>query len=137
MFIALYQIALVKERMGRPWGEVLQDYLAAYQFQADRAEPLYRIGMHYQGRREFSLAHLFLGRALQLPYPRGNRLFVERGLYDYLIALEYAVACYWLGQHAQAIETNDRLLSDGRLPPNLVDMVVTNRRYSVDVVGRA
>jgi tetratricopeptide (TPR) repeat protein len=135
VFYALYQIARLKEQLGRPWEEVLQDHLAAYQFQAERVEPLYQIGMHYQHRREFHLAHLFLGRAVQLSFPQGNRLFVEKHLYDYLAALEYAVSCYWVGYHAEAIAVNDRLLAGGLLPKHHGDRVAQNRKYSVDAVG--
>ena len=135
IWISLYQIAKIKHSMRKPWGEVLQDYLVAYQYQADRAESLFHVGMHYQTNREFHLAHLFLDRALQLPFPSGNRLFVEKALYDYLIALECAVSCYWLGRHAEAIAINDRLLSQGSLPPQLVDHVRKNRQFSVDIVG--
>jgi glycosyltransferase involved in cell wall biosynthesis len=134
IWFSLYQIAAIKDGMGRPWPEVLQDYLTAYQCAGDRAEPLYRIGMHYQNKREFHLAHLFLGRALQLPVPHGNRLFVERAFCEYLIALEYAVSCYWLGNHAEAVSVNDRLLGSGRLPPGLVDQVKKNRQFSIDAV---
>jgi glycosyltransferase involved in cell wall biosynthesis len=133
VWYSLYQIASLKERAGKPWSESLEDYLAAYQNQADRAEPLYRIGMHYQAKREFNLAYLFLGQALRLPSPTGNRLFIEKPLYDYLIPLEYAVSCYWLGYHAEAIETNRKLLESGVLSQHLVETVTKNLQFSLDV----
>jgi glycosyltransferase involved in cell wall biosynthesis len=132
---ALYQAALLEERIGREWPEVLAAHLAAFQFQSDRAEPLYRIGLHYQGLREYHVAHLFLARAMRIPFPSGNRLFVEKSVYDYLLPMEYAVACYYVGDHAAAIATNDRLLSSGVLPDHLVEQVVRNRRYSRDALG--
>ncbi|MGH2345278.1 MAG: tetratricopeptide repeat-containing glycosyltransferase [Chloroflexota bacterium] len=137
VWYSLYQIAAIKERMGKAWDEVLQDYLAAYQYRADRAEPLYRIGMHYQAKREFHLAYLFLGRAMQLPIPTGNRLFIEQAAYDYLIPLEFAVACYWLGYHAEAIATNNRLLNHGALPPHLVETVTKNLQFSLETPARS
>jgi glycosyltransferase involved in cell wall biosynthesis len=135
VWFSLYQIASIKERAGKPWGESLEDYLAAFQYHPDRAEPLYRIGMHYQAKREFNLAYLFLGRALQLPLPTGNRLFIEKPLYDHLIALEYAVSCYWLGYHTEAIEVNRGLLKHGILPLHLVETVTKNLQFSLDIVG--
>jgi glycosyltransferase involved in cell wall biosynthesis len=132
---ALYQAALLEERLEKSWPEVLAAHLAAFQYLPDRAEPLYRIGLHYQGLREYHVAHLFLARARDIPFPSGNRLFVEKSVYDYLMPMEYAVACYYVGDHASAMATNDRLLSSGVLPDDLVEQVIRNRRYSRDALG--
>jgi glycosyltransferase involved in cell wall biosynthesis len=134
---ARYQAALLEERLGRPWPEVLAEMLAAFQFHPDRAEPLYQIGLHYQGLREYHAAHLFLARAMGIPFPSGNCLFVERSVYDYLLPMEYAVACYYVGDHAAAVATNDRLLASGALPDHLIDQVTRNRQFSIDALSPA
>ena len=129
---ALYQVALIEESMERPWSEVLEAYLAAFELVPDRAEPLFRIGLHYQRRREHALSHTFFGRAMQIPAPAGDRLFVERPVYDYLLAVEYAVAAFYVGDHEAAIATNNELLRSERLPEGAVPQVVVNRRFSLD-----
>jgi glycosyltransferase involved in cell wall biosynthesis len=40
VWYALYQVAQIRERMEHPWPEVLDSYLAAWQYQPDRAGPL-------------------------------------------------------------------------------------------------
>src|SRR5277367_3008716 len=50
VWYSLYQIAILYERMEKPWPEVMQAYLAAYEYKPDRAGPLYHIGMHFQGK---------------------------------------------------------------------------------------
>jgi hypothetical protein len=60
----LYQIEQFEEKIGTPWPQVLDAYLSAWQLQPDRAQPLYRIGLHYQIRREYFLAHLLFSRAM-------------------------------------------------------------------------
>lgn len=134
VWYSLYQVAQIRERMGAPWPEVMESYLACWQCQPDRAGPLYRIGMHYQGKAEYATSHLFLSRAMQISCPAPNRLFVEQTLYDYQLPIEYAVACYYVGQHAEAIATNNRLLRSGLLPPHAVDQVIGNRRFSLDAL---
>ena len=129
---SLYQIALIEESLERPWSEVLEAYLAAFELVPDRAEPLFRIGLHYQRRREHALSHTFFGRAMQIPAPAGDRLFVERPVYDYLLAVEYAVAAFYVGDHEAAIATNNELLGSERLPEAAVPQVVVNRRFSLD-----
>jgi glycosyltransferase involved in cell wall biosynthesis len=126
-----------KSAWGKPWPEVLAGMLAAFQFQPDRAEPLYQIGLHYQGLREYHAAHLFLARGMGIPFPSGNRLFVEKSVYDSLLPMEYAVACYHVGDHAAAIATNDRLLASGALPDHLIDQVTRNRQFSIDALSPA
>lgn len=132
VWYSLYQIARAHEQMEAAWPETMGCYLAAWQHSPSRAEPLFRIAMHYQARQEYPLAHLFLGRAIQISSPGAGCLFVERSLYDYHMLLEYAVACYYLGQNDEAIAANNRLLRSGKLPPQFVEQVVRNRRFSLD-----
>jgi glycosyltransferase involved in cell wall biosynthesis len=132
VWYALYQIAQIKQRMGTAWPEVMESYLTAWHFQPDRAGPLYRIAMRYQAEQLYHLSHLFLSRAVQIPAPGPERLFVERTLYEYQLPLEYAVACYYVGDHVKAIEVNNRLLQSGLLPPDLVSQVIRNRQFSLD-----
>jgi glycosyltransferase involved in cell wall biosynthesis len=131
VWYSLYQAAHLRERMGAPWPEVLDAYLTAWQYVPDRAGPLFRVGMHYQREGEHHAAHLFFGRAMRIPCPGPDRLFVEQALYDYQLPIEYAVACFYVGAHAEAVEINNRLLRSGLLPPHAIEQVVRNRRFSL------
>ncbi|HKS24767.1 MAG TPA: glycosyltransferase, partial [Thermoanaerobaculia bacterium] len=135
VWFSLYQIAQIKERMQAPWPEVLEAYLAAYQSAPDRAGPLFRIAMHYQAKQEYRVSHLFLSRCMAIPPPSPARLFVERPLYTFHIAVEYAVASHYIGDVKTAVETSNALLRGGKLPPQFVDLVIRNRRYSVDALA--
>ena len=134
IWYSLYQIAEIKNRIKAPWPEVLDAYLKAYQAKPDRAGPLYRIGYHYQAQKEFALAHLFFRQAMAIPLPKNDRLFVERSIYDYLIALEYAVSCYYMGDHAAAIDANNRLLASSETPASLIEQIIRNRQFSLDAL---
>jgi glycosyltransferase involved in cell wall biosynthesis len=130
-----YQIALLLDQLGKPWTEAMAAHLAAYEYQPDRAEPLYSIAMHYQSVRDFQTARLFFLRAMEVPRPASNRLFVWKTMYDYLIELEFAVCCYYTGHHGQAISVNQRLLKREVLPPALREQVVKNHQFSVDAIA--
>src|SRR5262249_18368886 len=108
----------IEERMEYDWPEVMDSYLAAWQYQPDRAGPLYRIAMHYQGLGEYHIAHMFFTRALKIPRPAPSRLFVENTIYDYQLLLEYGVACYYVGDHPGAIEANNPPSPPRPLPPH-------------------
>ena len=132
IFYSRYQIALARERLQHPWPDVMEEYLAAWQMMPDRAGPLYRIGVHYQGLGQYALANLYLRRAMEIPAPGPHRLFVEQTIYDLLLPLEYAVSCFYVGDHASSIRTNNALLASERTPPEMIDQIVRNRRFSVD-----
>lgn len=119
----LYQIALLRERMGEPWGSVMEDYLRAFQRDPRRAEPLLRVALRCEARGEFHLARMFLGHVLRLPTPSREHLFVERDVYDYRLALEYAASCAGAGEHAEAISVCNGLLLGGALPVESVPRV--------------
>lgn len=132
VWYSLYQAADLKQRLDRDWGEALAAYLRAYEAYPKRIEPLYRIGMYYQRRREFATAQLFLKRAIELPYPQGDRLFVEKTIYDYIARMEYAVSAYWVGDDAEAVRVNNELLGRPDLPGEIVEQVIKNRQFSLD-----
>ena len=132
VWFSLYQIAALQEQAGTPWPEVLDAYLRAYARDPSRAEPLYRVALHHQACGEPQLAMLYLDPAAALPLPPPSALFVERPLYEIHIPLEHAVAAFYMGDHERAIATNNALLRAPVLPAELVDHVISNRRFSLD-----
>ncbi len=134
VWYSLYQIAQLEERRGTPWPEVMQHYLAAHQFRPDRAGPLFRIGSYYQRKKEFATSYLFFDAAMRIPLPAHDRLFVERAVYDIHLPVEYGVSCFYTGRHAEAIAVNNRLLASPALPPQLIDHVTRNRRFSLEAL---
>ncbi len=94
-YLAAYRIGCAIEHIiaesykdGSPCKYTEQDavyyFLRAYGIWPLRAEPLFRIACHYIRHGQHALAYLFASRAVQLPYPPCNTLFVENRVYDYL-----------------------------------------------------
>ncbi len=134
VWFSLYQIAQLKKEMRAPWAEVAEAFLTAYQTKPDRAEPLYHLGLYHQAKREFALSNLYFQQALTIPYPATDQLFIEKAVYDTLLPLEAAVASFYVGDHAAAIETNNRLLANPETSPALIELIERNRRYSLDAI---
>lgn len=128
------QIADAMARQGKEWASVLAAYLAAYERRPQRAEPLFRIARHYMDESQFETAGLFLDQAARVPYPAEDKLFVEHGLYRYIIAMERAVCAYWRGRHEEAIRLNNALLACSDLPQEHRGRVIENRRFSLDAL---
>ncbi len=134
VFCSLYEIANLMQEKGLDWPTVMEVYLAAFAYRPTRAEPLYRIGLAYQQHKQYALSKLFLGQAMQIPFPAQDVLFVQVEVYRYLLPLEYAVACYWLGLHYEAIAVTDGLLADAALAAERREHLLRNRQFSVDAL---
>ena len=132
IWFSLYRIACLHERMGYSWAAVMEDYLAAFQFDPRRAEPLFRIGLHYQQVGAYQIARLFLARGVSLGRPSSRSLFVEREVYEHRLSLEYAAACSGVGEHAEAIATCNALLCGPPLPMIAADRARAIRKSSVE-----
>ncbi len=131
-WLAMFQIAEIKQQLKHEWPEVLQAYLAAYQFRPTRAEPLYRIAVRYRWQGAFHLAHLFLQQAAALPYPHEDYLFVEDRLYRYVTKMGLATCCYHVGQYEMGIRLCDELLENRRqMSANICDQILINRQQCV------
>ncbi len=79
-----------------PWPEVQARYLDAYEFAPHRAEPLFCIAIHHHHAGNRVLTYLFAERGHRLPFPTGDKLFVDQAVYDWKLADLVAT-------HAQAV----------------------------------
>jgi hypothetical protein len=88
-FMALYRLGQALEQCSnvhsneKEWHDALVAYLAAYALRPQRAEPLVALATHYLQEGNHAMAFLFAQRAVQLPYPQQDILFVEKELYEY------------------------------------------------------
>lgn len=132
IWYSMYQIAHLEKKLNIPWNKVIKSYLAAYEYKPDRAEPLFYIAMYFQQSSEYSQAYDYFTKALEIPKPRANCLFVEFDIYDYLLLLNFAVCCFHVREHTKAITINNHLLDNDLLPENLIGLVTQNRQLSLN-----
>lgn len=132
VWCSLYEAAKLMYTMGADWPAVQEAFLDAYRYRPTRAEPLYRIGVWYVQHGQHDAAMRYLDQAMQLQQPSGETLFVEADVYRFLLPLEYAVACFWLGRHAEAVAVTDRLLADDGLSDERRALLLRNRQFSIE-----
>ncbi|HTM06448.1 MAG TPA: tetratricopeptide repeat protein [Patescibacteria group bacterium] len=88
-FITLYRIAQLYEELARAstdkaiLAKAIYYYMEAYHYRPTRAEPLVRLALLYRAQDYFYPAFLFAQKAVSLPYPHNDSLFIEKELYDY------------------------------------------------------
>ena len=131
---AKYQLARLTHTMGVEWDGVLPAYLEAYRFRPSRLEPLYHVARHYREAQQYWLGYVFSRQWVELPYP-DDLLFIERAIYEYELPTEYAICCYWIGKHEEAIRVNDLILIRPNLPANYRASAIRNRDLSLEALG--
>ena len=135
VFYSRLQRARCLERLGRPWVEVLEAYLACWRTRPTRAEPLYEVARHYRLGDHHSLGHLFARAAASLPFPESDTLFIAADAFQWRSLDEQAVTSHYLGRHREALDACTRLLSSTALPEGERARVLWNRERAIEHIA--
>jgi len=137
IYYSHYRIAVVKSMLNRPWEEILQAFLDAYNSRPIRAEPLFHIAQIYRMKfNKPALGYLFAKMAAEVPYPANDILFVPDIIYKFGILDELAATAYYAGQpligHAACL----KLLKENRVPEAEVERVTKNLRQYEHIIAQ-
>lgn len=135
VWYALYEVALLTQRLGDPPGEVRDAYLAAFQQRPQRAEPLLALARWHNARCEWALGYLYAHAAAAIVRP-DDLLFIDEGTYRWAAMDEAAIAAYWLGRYHESFYANVELLDTDRLPETERPRVEANRDYSAPFIAK-
>jgi glycosyltransferase involved in cell wall biosynthesis len=113
---SMYNAALLAEQVGSDEAEILRRYLDAIDARPGRAEAYGDLARFFRLRRKYALARIFAERGMGLP-PTEDILFVNVSFQQWRCADEYAVASYWVGDHAACKRVCEALLDNPALPP--------------------
>lgn len=69
--------------------------LSAYEFRPTRAEPLADLARYYRERGQNETAMLWVEAGRRIPYPEGDALFVDEGVYRHAFLAEAGIAGYY------------------------------------------
>jgi tetratricopeptide (TPR) repeat protein len=121
---ALYQLGRIQQALGHDWRVVLNSYLQAFNFRPWRLEAPYQIARFYREHQQWELGYHFARLVTEYGYPE-DILFVERSVYEYLLAFEYAVCCFHTDRKDETLRVAEILASQGRIPVDLLQMLPT------------
>ena len=127
---AMYQLAVMFEKSGASADVVADAYLRAYEYRPTRAEPLYHLAKTMRVKKRYSLALLYIERALKIPYPL-DILFIEKSVYDYQALFEYAICAHYAGYTEDAIRANDMVIGNPLTSANIARQAMANKRFSL------
>jgi tetratricopeptide (TPR) repeat protein len=133
VFYAAYQLGVLVGH--RDPDAAIPLLLEAHERRPSRAEPLYELARLSRLRRRHHSAYLFARHGARMPAPE-DILFVHRGVYEWGMRFEQAVAAYWVGQYGEALELNEALLAERRMPSAYAAAAQRNRNYCLEALGR-
>lgn len=127
IFISLYQVAKLKQRLGHASADVIAAFEAADAVTTTRAEALHGAARQCRLDARHAEGFAYAEKGLQRTQPSGA-LFVEPWIYHYGLLDEYAVTASWLGKFAESHDACMKILSGGYLPPDQLERVIGNTR---------
>ena len=125
---SLYQVGVLRQRLGHAPDLVSRAYLDAWRYRPTRAEPLSALATFHRERKEFQLGHLYARQASALA-PPPDLLFVDLSVYRWRALDELATCAYYVGAYHEGRAAIERLLSEGHLPASERARVEANLRY--------
>jgi glycosyltransferase involved in cell wall biosynthesis len=135
-FYSLYRAGMIKALLNRPWPEIQQQFLDAYDFRPIRAEPLYQIARIYrQVHNKPRLAYTFARMAMEVPYPKEDILFIGEDIYKWQILDEISATAYYAGKPHIGYHACKRLLDEKLVPQHSEKRVVDNLKQYEQVVS--
>jgi hypothetical protein len=111
------------------WEQGIAQLLRAWARRPQRAEPLYQLARHARLRGETHLAMLAAERALRIPLPADDRLFVEMPAYTYGPLEEIAISGFYTGDLDLGRAADDTLLHDRDIPSHTRETAARNSSF--------
>ncbi|MAH43675.1 hypothetical protein CL614_08225 [archaeon] len=126
-YYSLYRVALLKAIQDKPWIEIKEAFLDAWESRPIRAEPLYQIARLYrQVHDRPRLAYLYAKMALEIPYPKHDILFISDEVYKYQILDEISATAFYAGKPHVGYHASKRLIDEKLLPNDHVERIKSN-----------
>ena len=126
---------MIKALLNRPWPDIQQSFLDAYDYRPIRAEPLYQISRIYrQVHNKPRLAYIFAKMAMEIPFPKEDILFIGNEIYKWQILDEIGASAYYAGKPHVGYHACKRLLDENLIPEDNRQRVEDNFKQYEKIV---
>jgi glycosyltransferase involved in cell wall biosynthesis/LPS sulfotransferase NodH len=129
VFMSLFNVAQLKQALGRSFSDVVAAYERATEAAAHRAEALHGASRFCREANKFTEGFEYARRGLQIARPPGG-LFVQNWVYDYGLLDEFAVNAYWIERYGDCLQACDRLLREKNIPVEMRTRIEQNARFA-------
>jgi glycosyltransferase involved in cell wall biosynthesis len=134
VYASKFQIAVLRERVGAGYDDVLAAYLDAYDYRPQRAEAPCELARHTRNHERYAVAYVFARIACSIERPE-DRLDVDPTVYLWRARDELALAAYFVDDYDTCIGTWRELLADPRLPSTERGRVETNLEAALEAAS--
>ena len=127
VFYSLLRVGMCKAIRGESTGEIIHAFLEAHNNRPTRAEPLYHLARTYREILEMpAIGYVFAKRAVEIPYPENDILFISSDVYSWQALDELATCAHSVGDIHVGLAASHKLLTEGNLPQEQVERVTNN-----------
>lgn len=135
VYFSMLRVAMCKAMQDKPWPEIQQAFLDAYNYRPIRAEPLFHLAQIY--RQKFNspvLAYMYARAAMDIPFPKDEILFVPDAVYNWAILDEVASTAAFAGYPLVGYEASKKLLQMGKVPADQLQRVQENHKSYLKIL---
>jgi hypothetical protein len=125
-FYSAFRIGMCRGLLNRPWEQIQQAFLEAWELRPTRAEPLYQIARVYRLMNHPRLGYLYAKMAADIPFPSEDILFVQDDVYKWGILDEIGATAFYAGKPHIGYSACKKLLAENRLPQDHIERVQNN-----------
>jgi glycosyltransferase involved in cell wall biosynthesis len=137
VYYSMFRVADSMAHLDKPWMEVEDAYLRAWEFRPTRAEALYFLAFRCRVNKRYHLGYLFAERAAHIPLPEEDILLVHAAVHAWLATEEQATCAWFIGNKAEAFTLYRRVLARADIPDEGRRRIASNRDFSVPTMLEA
>lgn len=130
VFYSHFQIGKIKELLKHNIDDIIKCYVDAYNACPFRAESIWAASKLCQSYGRYDQAYRFARQCIKLPNPEGA-LFVMPFIYEWAALDMYASTAFWTENYKECIQACEKLLRNGKLPPQERERIEKNKNTSL------
>ncbi|MDP1608977.1 MAG: glycosyltransferase family 2 protein [Chlamydiales bacterium] len=119
VFYALLKMAHLQRFLEQKPEIFIASYEKAYQKRPTRAEPLYWLADYYMSVHLYEQGYELAKKALQIPLPLKDQIYLEYSVYEYEILLQLVKCAYQTKRYLESYRALVRLQSNKKLPEKI------------------
>ena len=129
VYYSMYKIAMGHRNLGDEVA-MLHSFVQAYNYRPVRIEPLYELSLYYRERGKYHSGYLFAKGACNVDFPKEDKLFVGKHIYDFKRWDELSICAYWVGSYQESKDICKRLLDEKLVPDGQKRRVEKNLKFA-------
>jgi len=128
IFFSYYRLGVIKAMQQKPWPEVKEAFLEAWNFRPIRAEPLYEISRMYRSLDKPRLAYIYAKMGIEIPYPEMDILFIAQDVYGWKMLDEFSAVAFYNNDFINGYAVTKKLVDDNKFEESHKERIYENMK---------